>query len=225
MGGLRSGPIRRLAVLAILAATFASGCGGREDDSALVLRVGPPSEGATVEAAAEVVRARLAGLEVEGTVAIDGDRLSLDVPPAEPGSGLVTLLTDPRSLRILIVPTGVPPDADAVDLSWEPLLDASGPVPTAIEEDALGVPALTFRFAGGDAERLGAHTSTHTGEALAFVFGDEVVAVPVIQSPIKDGRLTLTLVGDQWPLDSLQELAALVSSGPLPAPLVEEAGG
>ena len=84
---------------------------------------------------------------------------------------------------------------------------------------------LTFGFAGADAEALAAHTTAHIGGSLAFVVGDEVLAEPVIQSTITGGGLTLTLVDEDWPAERLREVAALVSSGPLPAPVTEAAGG
>ncbi len=209
------------AALALTVLAMLAGCGGQPEDSALVLRVGPPSDATTVEAAAGVVRARLAGLDVEGTVTTDGDLLRLDVPPARPASGLVGLLTDPRRLRILAIPEGASPGSSMVDPAWEPLIEASGPVPTDQETDQVGGPALTFTFVGSDAERLAAHTATHVAGQLAFVLGDEVLAVPVVQSPIEGGRLTLTLVGDDWSPERLRDVTAIVSSGPLPAPLVE----
>lgn len=210
---------------AMTVTVVAAGCGGQPEASALVLRVGPPSDAATVAATADVVRARLAGLETGGTVAVDGERLRLDLPPARPSSPLVGVLTDPRRLRILVVSAGAPPDTGAVDLSWERLLEVVGPVPTEAGTDETGGPTLTFGFAGADAEALAAHTAGHVGEALAFVLGDEVLAVPVIQSPITGGGLTLTLVGGDWSAARIREVAALVSSGPLPAPVVEDAGG
>jgi hypothetical protein len=211
--------------LAIAMAVLSTGCGSPEDESALVLRVGPPSGGATVEAAAGVVRSRLAGLGVEGTVTVDGDLLRLDVPPGVPGSPLVGVLTDQRHLRILVVPAEAPPDAEVVDPSWELLLEATGPVPATVGSDAGGGPAISFAFTGADAERLAEHTTTHVGEAMALVLSDDILAMPIIQAPIADGRMVVTLGSEDWSPDRLQELVGIVSSGPLPAPVVEDAGG
>jgi hypothetical protein len=229
VGGTRS---RRLgpwlgAAFALAVLTALAGCGGQADDSALVLRVGPPSDATTVAAAAEGVEARLAGLDVGGLVVIDEDLLRLDLPPARPGPGLVAQLTDQRKLRLLALPTGDTLfDSDTIDPSWDLLLEAKSAVPTTVEADATGAPALAFTFSGADAERLAAETSTRVGEFVALAFGDEVVAVPLIQVPIRDGRMTLTLVNDgHWSAERLRELAALVSSGPLPAQVVEVPGG
>jgi hypothetical protein len=201
---------------------LAAGCGTQKPAAALVLQVGPPDDAATVAAAAEVVRARLSGLGVDGTVAIDGSRLDLDIPPAEAGSTLAADLVDPARLRLVAVPDGVDPAAvEAVDPSWETVVEAPGPVPAVVEADQTGNPSIVFTFSGTDAERIASYTTAHVGGSLAVAIGDEVLAVPVIQSPITGGSLQLTLANDstRWTPDRLREVTTVVSAGPLPAPL------
>lgn len=222
---LRLGAVRRMLPLIVVAWPVAA-CGVAPDEATLVLRVGPPSDAATVAAAADVVRARLAGLDLPVELVVEGDRITATLPPAEPGQELVALLTDPGRLRLLAVPDGVEPsESDALDPSWEVLLEASGPVATVQEPDAVGNPALSFTFGDADAERLAALTRARVGQSVVLAFDDEILAVPIMRAPIEDGRLMLTLGGvDGLSPERLRELAALISSGPLQAPVTEDVG-
>jgi hypothetical protein len=142
------------------------------------------------------------------------------VPPARPGPGLVAQLTDQRKLRLLALPTGDTLfDSDTIDPSWDLLLEAKSAVPTTVEADATGAPALAFTFSGADAARLTAETSTR--RELAAALGDGR-AVPLIQVPIRDGDDAAQNDGNGQ--RSGCGAGGLVSSGPLPAQVVEVPG-
>jgi len=217
----------RAVALVAAAGALLMGCGSQTPAPALVLEVGPPADAATVAAASEVVHARLAALGVEGTVTVDGSRLELDIPPAEPGSTLVAELTDPARLRLVGVPDGQDPAAvDEIDPSWETVLEATGAIPAVGDTDQTGGPAITFTFSGADAEDLASYTTAHVGGSVALALGDEILAVPVIQSPITGGVLQLAFASDEsWTPERLREVTTIVSAGPLPAPLREITGG
>ena len=76
-----------------------------------------------------------------------------------------------------------------------------------------GAPAVSFKFNNLGAKKFGEVTKNNVGEQLAIVLDDEVISAPTIQSAI-----TGVITGN-YTSESAQELALLLRSGALPAPL------
>ena len=79
-----------------------------------------------------------------------------------------------------------------------------------------GAPAVSFKFNNLGAKKFGEVTKNNIGEQLAIVLDDEVISAPTIQSAITGGSGVIT---GNYTSESAQELALLLRSGALPAPL------
>ncbi|MCH9779673.1 MAG: protein translocase subunit SecD [Alphaproteobacteria bacterium] len=99
-------------------------------------------------------------------------------------------------------------------VSGESLQDASA----TFEE---GRPIVNFRFDTEGARRFGKATSENVGRLLAIVLDDQIISAPRIQSAIQGGSGIIT---GNFTVDSANDLALLLRSGALPAPMeiVEE---
>jgi len=62
----------------------------------------------------------------------------------------------------------------------------------AIVSDDAGNPAVSFELRGDAIARVAAHTAGHLGELMAIAINGNVVAVPVIQSPLLDGEIQIS---------------------------------
>ncbi|MGH6970500.1 MAG: protein translocase subunit SecD, partial [Caulobacteraceae bacterium] len=82
-------------------------------------------------------------------------------------------------------------------------------------------PVVEFRLNAAGARRFGQVTSQNVGHRFAIVLDNKVISAPVIQSPIIGGQGQIT---GNFTVDSATQLALLLNSGALPAPLkvVEE---
>jgi protein-export membrane protein SecD len=79
----------------------------------------------------------------------------------------------------------------------------------------LNNPIVEFRLTEDAAEVFGRATEAHIGSPLAFVLDGEVISAPVIPARIgKDG-----VIEGRFTESEAQELAMLLRSGPLPAPV------
>jgi preprotein translocase subunit SecD len=81
---------------------------------------------------------------------------------------------------------------------------------TAIEvvPDANNELALNLELRGDAIARVGAHTASHPGEFMAIAINGTVVAIPMIQGPIPDGKLQIT--GGQGDTDLAKEFAGCI---------------
>lgn len=79
-----------------------------------------------------------------------------------------------------------------------------------------GSPVVTFRFNTLGGRKFGEITSEHVGERLAIVLDNEVISAPTIQSAITGGSGVIT---GNFTTKSASDLALLLRSGALPAPL------
>jgi protein-export membrane protein SecD len=79
-----------------------------------------------------------------------------------------------------------------------------------------GAAAVSFKFNNLGAKKFGEVTKNNIGEQLAIVLDNEVISAPTIQSAITGGSGVIT---GNYTSESAQELALLLRSGALPAPL------
>ena len=79
-----------------------------------------------------------------------------------------------------------------------------------------GMPVVSFKFDSSGGKKFGEATQNHVGERLAIVLDNEVISAPVVQSAITGGS---GIISGNFTLESAQELALLLRSGALPAPL------
>lgn len=96
-------------------------------------------------------------------------------------------------------------------LTGEQLVDAA---PT---RDQMGRPAVNFRFNPMGARKFGDITTENVGKPFAVVLDGEVITAPRINEPIIGGSGIIT---GQFTPEEANQLAILLRSGSLPAPLV-----
>ena len=82
--------------------------------------------------------------------------------------------------------------------------------------DQNGAAAVTFRFNGQGARRFADATLQNIGKRFAIVLDNKVISAPVIQSAITGGNGQIT---GNFTAQSASDLALLLRSGALPAPL------
>lgn len=85
----------------------------------------------------------------------------------------------------------------------------------------MGEPAVSFKFKKSGANKFAKATSENIGKRLAIVLDGRVISAPVINSAITGGNGVIT---GNFTVQSANDLALLLRSGALPAPLtvVEE---
>ena len=79
-----------------------------------------------------------------------------------------------------------------------------------------GQAVVSFRFNSRGGKKFGEVTRDNIGERLAIVLDNEVISAPVIQSAIMGGSGVIT---GNFTVESANDLALLLRSGALPAPL------
>jgi protein-export membrane protein SecD len=101
------------------------------------------------------------------------------------------------------------------EVSGESLIDSQA----SFDEHNMPVVTLVFDSAGG--RRFGRLTAEHVNERFAIVLDGKVLSAPVIRGPIPGGR---GQISGNFTVQSAKDLAVLLRSGALPAPLtvVEE---
>lgn len=82
--------------------------------------------------------------------------------------------------------------------------------------DQNGAPAVAFAFNGSGAKKFGDVTTRNRGKKFAIVLDKRVLSAPVINDPITGGSGIIT---GSFTAQSANELALLLRSGALPAPL------
>lgn len=83
--------------------------------------------------------------------------------------------------------------------------------------DEHGNPAVSFSFKSAGAKKFGNATRDNVGRRLAIVLDGKVISAPTINSPITGGRGIIT---GNFTMQTANDLALLLRSGALPAPLL-----
>lgn len=79
-----------------------------------------------------------------------------------------------------------------------------------------GQPVVSFKFDSFGGKKFAEATSEHVNERLAIILDNEVISAPNINGPITGGSGIIT---GNFTVESASELAMLLRSGALPAPL------
>ncbi len=120
----------------------------------------------------------------------------------------------------------VPPDAVLLpsDESFEKFVLVkkrvvlSGELLTSASQgfDENGQPDIEFRFNGRGAQKFGDYTRQNIGKRFAIILDNKVISAPTIQTAILGGSGRIT---GNFTQESASEIAGLLRSGALPAPL------
>jgi preprotein translocase subunit SecD len=116
----------------------------------------------------------------------------------------------------IVVPSG--DKSGAINYVLKRRVLVSGEMLTHAQQsyDQNGQPNINFRFNGAGARRFGDATSQNIGKRFAIVLDNQVISAPVIQSAIVGGSGEIT---GNFTVQSATQLALLLNSGALPAPL------
>ena len=117
----------------------------------------------------------------------------------------------PDSMLVVGEETGYLVLKRSVVVGGESLEDARGTY------DENGRPAVEFRFKSSGAKKFGNATRDNVGRRLAIVLDGRVISAPVINSPITGGKGIIT---GNFTVQTANDLALLLRSGALPAPLL-----
>ncbi len=83
--------------------------------------------------------------------------------------------------------------------------------------DENGNPAVSFSFKSAGAKKFGNATRENVGNRLAIVLDGKVISAPTINTPITGGKGVIT---GNFTVQTANDLALLLRSGALPAPLI-----
>ena len=98
----------------------------------------------------------------------------------------------------------------------KPVVGGENLTDARVSFDETGHPVVSFRFNTIGGRQFAEVTSTHVGHRLAIVLDNEVISAPNIQSAITGGNGIIT---GNFTTESANDLALLLRSGALPAPL------
>ncbi|MEA2577631.1 MAG: hypothetical protein QOD78_1219 [Chloroflexota bacterium] len=79
---------------------------------------------------------------------------------------------------------------------------------TSIGRDSMNNPAVNLELRGDAVGRFGAHTAGHMGDRMAIAINGNVIAIPVIQAAISDGKMQI--IGEPDGTDLVQQFAGCV---------------
>ena len=235
-----------------LAAPLAGGRGGREftvdraPDQALILRPAAQYDAASaskaVDQSIEVIRRRIDQLGTrEPTILKQGtNRIVVEAPGESDPERLKAVIGKTAKLSFQLLDESAPPAvAGAVAPPGDVIVKSTAAYAAAYTlqkrvlvsgEDLVnasqtfdsqtGQPQVAFRFNGRGARRFGEATQQNIGKRFAIVLDNAVISAPVIQGAIAGGS---GVINGNFTQESANELALLLRSGALPAPLnVEE---
>jgi preprotein translocase subunit SecD len=185
----------------------------------------------------EIIRRRI---DLLGTKEPDirqqgADRIAIEAPGESDPQKLKDVIGQTAKLTFQMVDesipaagldTPVPPD-DVVlpeESKTEPFLvvkkrvSVDGGMLTSASQgyDQNNLPSVDFRLNGAGAHRFGQVTAENVGHRFAIILDGKVISAPVIESPIPGGQ---GMINGNFTADSANQLALLLKSGALPAPL------
>ncbi len=115
-----------------------------------------------------------------------------------------------RFLEMIDMPGQKIPVYSRVEVSGESLKDSQA------DYDQNNMPVVTTAFDGTGARKFAKLTTEHVNERFAIVLDDKVLSAPTIREPIPGGR---GQISGGFTLQGAKDLAVLLRSGALPAPL------
>ncbi|SLN55915.1 protein translocase subunit SecD [Oceanibacterium hippocampi] len=188
-----------------------------------------------VEQSIEVVRKRVNELGVsEPSIQRQGaDRILVQVPGYDDPAQLKNVIGKTAKMNFRLVDTNADPTAARAPAGSEilPSEDPDNPRPYVIKKRIMvpgdnlidaqptfrdGQAVVTIRFDSAGAKRFANTTAENVGRPFAIVLDGKVISAPVIREPILGGSAEIS---GSFTVASANELALLLRSGALPAPL------
>ena len=130
--------------------------------------------------------------------------------------------------RVAFVALGQTPltEGDLIDPTEHPPLFTGGHIAAAsIGQDQNGSPTIDLTLDAEATALFADHTATTSATILAITLDGVVISAPVIQSPISNGDVQISLGGSPgYSLTEAQRLVTIIMSGTLPFPIEEVTG-
>jgi preprotein translocase subunit SecD len=189
-----------------------------------------------VDQTIDVLDQRLNSLRLKPTFSRDGDdRIVIEVPALPDTASLKALIVAPGKLAFRLIDTSIgvdeakrgpmPPQTEILQgrngtpflvktriaMSGENLVDAQPSL-----DQRTGEPMVNFRFNAAGTRQFARATEQSVGSPLAIVLDGLVLAAPIVREPIRGGS---GQISGAFTLESANNLAILMRSGVLPAPL------
>jgi preprotein translocase subunit SecD len=171
-----------------------------------------PDAALVLDHARDLVARRLAVLRIPVEVARVGDRLVVMIPgDAEPG--LVS------RVKAAVLTQGRVEVRELAGDALGPVLVDNGAVRDALSVSAGDAPAIRLRLERDAAVRFEAATRRLVGSRLVVTLDERLIAAPLVEAPISDGRIQIIL-GKYGTHELASTIALVLEAGePLPFPL------
>jgi hypothetical protein len=180
----------------------------------------PVADKAVISAAEDVFSERLRAIGITTFTVTTGAVMTfnLSVPATFDAAAVDAVLHRVGLVEFVPWPANSQPanPDEPVPAAFLPLFDAAGGVGTAeVTTDPSGMQGVDITLSAVASEAIATYTTQHVGGQLPLVLDGFVLTAPTINSPITDGVIRLT-APDPPPIPLLA-LAAMITSGPLPA--------
>ena len=214
----------RLAVVLMLTAVLGAGCAEPRQPAVAVptthIVVTLQTRDKTqIDAAMEVLGARLKALGIGTFSAGAGDWITYDLPTADlPEREVLDDVLHRRGvLSLLAWPAAgqpAPVEGDAVPAGMQSLVDPATAITSAEVVDQNGARGVNVVLSPAASAAVSEFTARHVNGYMPLAMDGRILVSPIIQSQIDGGELLIQLTDDA-PIDPAA-LAAILSSGPLP---------
>ncbi len=177
-----------------------------------VQRASAPDAALVLDHVRDLVARRLAMLRIPVEVAREGGRLVVTVPgDTEPG--LVS------RVKAAVLTQGRVEFRELAGNALGPVLADNGAIRDALSMSAGDAPAIVVSLRRDAAVRFEAATRRLVGSRLVVTLDERLIAGPLVEAPISDGRIQITL-GRYGTHDLASTIALVLEVGePLPVPL------
>lgn len=171
-----------------------------------------------IEAAAEVLSARVRALGIEDFSSTIGAGMVFQIPVADPSlKPTIEAALNARGI-VQFLPSGddPPSEGDPAPPDVAPIFDAGSQIRSAtLVDDQSGGKAVSIELGPDGTKALADYTTANVGKAMLLVLDGVVIAAPVINEPLLDGKVQLTFAPDGAVPPAA--IAAIMAAGPMPA--------
>lgn len=178
---------------------------------------------AHIAAIGAVLRSRLAALGSVGhrVESLGGGRFLVELPAGVDVDAVRGVLGVTGEAAFVPLGDTQATEGDLIDTA-DALFDSTGIAGATVGSDQNGARIVTIDLTDRGRAALGTWTARNVGSYLAITVDGIVVTAPVVQAAIPGGQVQISKGWPEgWTLDEAARIAAVLSSGPYPVPMVE----
>ena len=170
--------------------------------------------------ARDVIARRLdkAGLKADVSVVGDGEKIQIEVDDEKDIPAATTLATQRGLLELFPLGADPRPVGSRVPDDFTPVLGSEDVAEAVVTLDQFGHSQVAVTFSPHGAEVLARFTETYPDSYLGIAVDRVLLIAPKVMEPITGGKAVIT--DPNFTPESALLLAAQISSGPLPLPLM-----